>query len=91
MAPQTGSGGLAQGQRVRVLDDVAGGNPRTPGYLRGRVGTIVLRHGVVHNPLDHHEDYPPLYSVLFDLDDGRTPHDQVLADLHEDWLAAADG
>ncbi|MFA9444229.1 SH3-like domain-containing protein [Egicoccus sp. AB-alg6-2] len=84
-------GHLRTGQRVQVLDDVTDGNPRTPNYLRGRIGTIVRRHGIVDNPLDHRQAYPPLYSVLFDLDDGRAPHDQVLADLHEEWLRPAEG
>jgi hypothetical protein len=80
------AGTLHDGQRVRVLDEVAAGNPRTPAYLRGWTGTVVRCHGVVENPLDHRQPYPPLYSVLFDLDDGRSRPDQVLADLHEEWL-----
>jgi hypothetical protein len=75
---------FAVGDRVRVLADVPGGNPRTPGYLRGRTGTVVRRHGVVVNPLDHHETYPPLYTVVFPLPGG----DETLADLHEEWLVA---
>ncbi len=75
-------GRFREGDRVRVLTDVRDGNPRTPHYLRGRTGTVVLRHGVVVNPLDHHHPYPPLYSVLFALPDG----DEVLADLHDEWL-----
>jgi hypothetical protein len=58
------------GDRVRVLDDVPGGNPRTPHYLRGRTGTVVRAHGVVENPLDHRDTYPPLYTVVFPA--GRT-------------------
>jgi hypothetical protein len=77
------------GDRVRVRSDVAHGNPRTPAYLRGRIGTVVLRHGVVDNPLDHHDPYPPLYSIVFPLPDGRNPHDEVLADVHEEWLTDA--
>jgi nitrile hydratase len=75
-------GRFREGDRVRVLEEVRGGNPRTPRYLRGRTGTVVLRHGVVVNPLDHREPYPPLYSVVFRLPDG----DEVLADLHDEWL-----
>jgi nitrile hydratase len=78
------------GDRVRVLTDVPDGNPRTPRYLRGRTGTVVLAHGVVANPLDHREPYPPLYSVVFPLPDGAHPDDEVLADLHEEWLEPAD-
>jgi hypothetical protein len=74
------------GDRVRVLADVPGGNPRTPRYLRGRTGIVVRRHGVVVNPLDHHDPYPPLYSVLFAVAGTR---DEILADLHEEWLEPA--
>jgi hypothetical protein len=78
-------GRFREGDRVRVLEEVRGGNPRTPRYLRGRTGTVVRRHGVVENPLDHHHPYPPLYSLVFELPGG----DEVLADLHEEWLADA--
>lgn len=84
-------GRFREGELVRVLEEVADGNPRTPRYLRGWTGRIVRRHGIVENPLDHHDPYPPLYSVLFDLPDARLRHDQVLADLHEEWLVTAGG
>jgi hypothetical protein len=77
------------GDRVVVRAEAPGGNPRTPGYLRDRIGTVLLRHGVVDNPLDHKDPYPPLYSVVFALPDDRNPHDEVLADLHEEWLTEA--
>ncbi len=73
------------GQRVVVLTDHPGGNPRTPGYVRGRTGTVLQSHGVVANPLDHREPYPALYTLLFALGTG----DEVTADLHEEWLRAA--
>ena len=73
------------GDRVRVLDEVPGGNPRTPRYLRGRTGTVVRCHGLIENPLDHRDVYPPLYSVVFTTSDGG-PSDEVLADIHDDWL-----
>jgi hypothetical protein len=75
---------------VRVLDTVRGGNPRTPRYLRGWIGTVVRSHGIVDNPLDHHDPYPPLYSVVFRLPAGGRGHrDEVLADLHDEWLTPA--
>jgi hypothetical protein len=77
--------------RVQVRAAVPDGNPRTPGYLRGRTGTIVACHGVVENPLDHRSAYPPLYSVVFPIPDEREPHDEVLADIHEEWLERAAG
>jgi Nitrile hydratase beta subunit len=76
------------GDRVRVRRSAPGGNPRTPRYLRGWAGTVVRCHGVVDNPLDHHRAYPPLYSVVFPLPEGGSG-DEVLADLHEEWLEAA--
>jgi hypothetical protein len=76
------------GDHVRVRTAVPAGNPRTPSYLHDRVGTVVQRHGVVLNPLDHPEPYPALYSVVFAL--ANDAHgDEVLADLHEEWLEPA--
>jgi hypothetical protein len=82
-------GRFREGDRVRVRPEVPEGNPRTPRYLRDLTGTVLLRHGIVQNPLDHRDPYPPLYSVVFALPDGRNPHDEVLADLHEEWLTDA--
>jgi nitrile hydratase subunit beta len=76
------------GDRVRVLDDVPAGNPRTPHYLRGRTGQVVAFHGIVVNPLDHRQPYPPLYSVVFSMPDDQGAEDEVLADIHEEWLVA---
>jgi hypothetical protein len=79
------------GDLVRVRDDRPGGNPRTPGYVRGRTGTVVALHGRIPNPLDHRGRYPPLYTVRFALEEltGRPSRDFVTADLHEDWLEPA--
>ena len=80
---------FALGALVRVLDDVPEGNPRTPHYLRGRTGRVVAFHGVVVNPLDHRQPYPPLYSVLFSIPDDHGAEDEVLGDIHEEWLVDA--
>ena len=79
------------GDRVRVRSDVDGGNPRTPSYAKGRIGTVTAFHGVVVNPLDHHQPYPPLYTIVFRVADlsGNTTPDLVTADLHEEWLEPA--
>jgi len=79
------------GDRVRVLTTVDGGNPRTPYYLRGRVGVVTELHGVIVNPLDHHFPYPPLYSVTFRVEElaGPPGPDLVIADLHDEWLEPA--
>jgi hypothetical protein len=77
------------GDCVQVLTEVPEGNPRTPHYLRGWTGRVVACHGIIHNPLDHQTPYPPLYSIVFTVPDGRPVHDEVLADIHEEWLTAA--
>lgn len=83
----SGAGRFREGDRVEILISVPDGNPRTPRYLRGRTGTVVVCHGIVDNPLDHKTPYPPLYSIVFPVPDRRDPHDEVLADIHEEWLA----
>ena len=79
------------GEQVRVRHDQANGNPRTPRYARGKVGTVVALHGQITNPLDHRDRYPPLCTVRFELQEltGRPSRDYVTADLHEDWLEPA--
>lgn len=98
MSPPAIGGGPAAagrfhlGDRVRVRSTVRDGNPRTPSYLHERIGTVVQRHGVVDNPLDHRDPYPALYSVVFPIaaSEGGDRGDEVLADLHEEWLEPAD-
>lgn len=84
---------FAVGDHVRVLRERADGNPRTPHYARGRVGTVVVVHGVIENGLDHRGLYPPLCTVQFDIAEltGRQGSEVVTADLHEEWLTPADG
>lgn len=76
------------GDRVRVRSHVDGGNPRTPDYTKGHVGEVAALHGVIENPLDHHHPYPPLYTIVFRVEEltGRRGPDLVTADLHEEWL-----
>jgi nitrile hydratase subunit beta len=75
-------------ERVRVKVDNPAGNPRTPRYARGQVGTIVAQHGTMDNPLDHRDVYPPLCTVVLDVRDvsGAASRDQLWVDIHEDWL-----
>ena len=82
---------FALGDSVRVLGERPGGNPRTPGYVRGWVGVVTERHGIIPNPLDHPMVYPPLYSVTFRLQDlgGAAGPDLVVVDLHDEWLEPA--
>jgi len=82
---------FAVGDRVRVKEECPGGNPRTPPYARGRIGTVIAYHGTIENPLDHRDVYPPLYSVEFTLGDvgGAEPAATVVADIHDEWLEPA--
>lgn len=79
------------GEVVRVRHEVAGGNPRTPRYVRGLEGVVTAVHGSISNPLDHRGLYPPLYTIRFRVSQvfaGRG--EGVLhVDIHEDWLEPA--
>ena len=76
---------FAVGERVRVAAREHRGHHRTPGYLKGRVGTIQRSHGSFRNPETraYGESGLPekeLYLVRFD--DGHV----VCADIFEHWL-----
>jgi nitrile hydratase subunit beta len=78
---------FAVGDHVHVSARAHEGHHRTPGYLKGREGTIERAHGRFTNPETraYGGDGLPeqtLYLVSFDLSDG----DRVLADLFEHWL-----
>ena len=79
---------FALGDRVQVKMDNPVGNPRTPGYVRGKQGVIAEVHGVIHNPRDHRGRYPPLYSVRFGVREvfGTHSDDSLWVDVHEEWL-----
>jgi nitrile hydratase len=79
------------GDHVRVREETPGGNPRTPRYIRGKQGVVVVIHGVIVNPLDHRGLYPPLYTVMFEIKEvfGRPDAGKLCVDVHEDWLAQA--
>lgn len=81
---------LHVGDRVQVKRTNPEGNPRTPTYIRGKVGTVTALHGTMDNPLDHRGIYPPLCSVLFSVHEvfGGVSRDTVSVDLHEEWLVA---
>ena len=46
-------------------------------------------HGVIVNPLDHRDAYPPMCSVRFVLRDGPRGRDEIVAEVHEEWLVAS--
>ena len=76
------------GDRVRVKHENPEGNPRTPGYVRGKDGVIAAVHGTAENPIDHRGVYPPLYTVEFGVQHlfGSVSSDTVWVDVHEEWL-----
>ena len=74
-----------RGQRVRVAAREHPGHHRTPGYLKGRVGTVERCHGAFRNPEaraygDSGLPEKELYLVRFA--DGHL----VYADIYEHWL-----
>ena len=86
----------APGRRVRVVDREHDGHHRTPGYLKGRSGTVVRVHGAFTNPETRAyggDGMPtqPLYLVRFaqrDLWPGYDgdESDHLYADVFEHWL-----
>lgn len=86
---------FAVGDRVRVVNDHPRGHTRAPRYVRGRVGTVELYHGV-HVFADAsalgERRGEPLYAVRFEARElwGRDggEGDTVLADLWQPYLEA---
>jgi len=79
---------FAVGERVRVSAREHRGHHRTPGYVKGRVGTVERRHGAFTNPETraYGESGLPereLYLVRFE--NGHV----VSADIFEHWLEPA--
>jgi nitrile hydratase len=87
------------GQRVRVADRAHQGHHRTPGYLKGRSGTVARVHGSFTNPetraygADGRPEQP-LYLVGFLQRDvwagyGGQAGDRIYVDIYEHWLEEA--
>ena len=91
MASSSAQPQFGVGSRVRVKAENRDGNPRTPEYIRGKTGVVAGVHGVIYNPIDHRDSYPPLYSVVFAVRDvfGGASGDKLSVDLHDDWLEPA--
>ena len=79
------------GDAVMVAVENAGGNPRTPKYIRGKRGVVAFAHGRLENSRDHRGIHDPLYTVRFDLSEVSNCRDldTVLVDVHEEWLREA--
>jgi hypothetical protein len=78
------------GQPVRISARSHGGHHRTPGYVKGKTGTVVLRHGAFTNPETraYGEDGLPerqLYLVAL----AGESHDRIYVDVFEHWLEPA--
>ena len=86
--------GYAVGDRVRVREWHPLGHTRAPGYVQGKVGTVVRRDGVFSLPdVEYHCDdqrSEPTYSVRFDAVElwGKAG-DPVHVDLWESYLEGA--
>ena len=81
---------FAAGDQVVVSARAHAGHHRTPGYLKGRRGTVERIHARFRNPESraYGGDGLPaqrLYQVSFVLAGG----DRVLADVFEHWLEEA--
>ena len=87
---------FAPGQTVRVAERMHEGHHRTPGYLKGRTGTVERVHGSFANPETraYGADGLPrqrLYLVAFAQRDvwpryARAFDDRLYADVFEHWL-----
>ena len=88
------------GTRVRVDARQHDGHHRTPGYLKGKVGTVEREHASFTNPETSAyggDGLPlqPLYLVGFAQRDvwpgyRGSPDDTVHVDVFEHWLEAAE-
>jgi nitrile hydratase subunit beta len=78
------------GQRVRISGRSHGGHHRTPDYVKGKTGTVVLRHGTFTNPeiRAYGADGLPeqeLYLVALTSES----RDRIYLDVFEHWLEPA--
>ena len=86
------------GQRVRVATRDHDGHHRTPGYVKGRSGTVERAHGSFTNPETraYGADGLPerrLYLVGFAQEEvwgdyRGAPSDRIYVDVFEHWLEA---
>jgi nitrile hydratase len=91
---------FAPGQRVRVSGRAHAGHHRTPGYVKGKTGTVERAHASFTNPETraYGEDGLPerrLYLVGFAQGElwpgyAGAPRDRLSLDLFEHWLEPAE-
>jgi nitrile hydratase subunit beta len=85
------------GQRVRVSARTHSGHHRTPGYVKGKVGTVERFHGSFTNPEtraygDDGLPEQPLYLVGFEqaaVWPRYSGRDRIFVDVFEHWLEEA--
>jgi nitrile hydratase subunit beta len=87
------------GQQVRVAARPHVGHCRTPGYLRGKSGSVEHVHGAFTNPETRAyggDGLPeqPLYSIVFSQRDvwpgySGPDGDRISVDVYEHWLEEA--
>ncbi|HTP23916.1 MAG TPA: SH3-like domain-containing protein [Solirubrobacteraceae bacterium] len=90
---------FCNGQRVVVADRAHRGHHRTPGYIKGKIGTVERVHASFRNPESRaygNDGLPEqaLYLVSFAQQDVwpeyRGPaRDRLFVDLFEHWLEEA--
>ncbi|CAP41750.1 nitrile hydratase [Comamonas thiooxydans] len=89
---------FAVGDKVRVLNKHPVGHTRMPRYTRGKVGTVVIDHGVFVTPdtAAHGKGEHPqhVYTVSFTSvelwgQDASSPKDTIRVDLWDDYLEPA--
>lgn len=89
---------FAVGDKVRVINKNPLGHTRLPRYTRGKVGTVVIEHGVFVTPdtVAHGKGEHPqhVYAVSFTSvelwgQDASSPKDTILVDLWDDYLEPA--
>jgi nitrile hydratase len=88
------------GQRVRVAARAHEGHHRTPGYLKGKTGSVERVHASFTNPETRAygtDGLPeqPLYLVGFALREVWSDYrghaaDRIYADVYEHWLEEAE-
>lgn len=85
------------GDKVRAVNKSPTGHTRLPRYVRGRLGTVVIDHGVFVTPdtVAHGQGEHPqhVYTVSFTARElwgkDASPKDTIRVDLWDDYLEAA--
>lgn len=80
---------FAVGDDVRVADRAHPGHHRTPGYVKGKRGTIARVHTSFRNPETRaygESGLPERRLYLVDFPAGEAAATRILADVFEHWL-----